>query len=199
MNGLDIFLVLLGGYTLLRGAFRGLVREISSICGLVSGFWAAQTYYPLLAQHLLHIIPGQEYANIVSYAVLFILVLLIFLLIGTALHRLLQALMLGCLDRLAGALLGLGKGLILGCLVFLALSFFLPRDAEILSESRLAPYLGLVLKKAQILVPEEVQDLLQGSGLKMQGLLQEQPLPGAHVKRSLSLVSSESESGIAGN
>lgn len=161
MNGLDIFLLLLLCYTLLRGIFRGLVREAASICGLILGFWVAHTYYPLGASYLLGLVPAQEYAEIVAYAFIFLLVLLFFLLLGSGLQSLLQSLFLGWLDRLAGALLGLGKGLILGCLVFLGLSFFLPQESSLLTESRLAPFLSLLLHKLQAVMPEAVQDLLQ--------------------------------------
>lgn len=161
MNGLDIFLVLLCGFTLLRGLFRGLVREVASISGLILGFWAAHSFYALAAKQLLVIIPAREYAEIAAYACIFLLVLLVFMILGAGLQKLLQALFLGWLDRLAGGFLGLGKGLILGCLVFLGLSFFLPRDSQLLTGSTLAPYLDLLLQQVQDLLPEEVQDLLQ--------------------------------------
>ncbi|MFW5992974.1 MAG: CvpA family protein, partial [Desulfohalobiaceae bacterium] len=158
MNGLDIFLIVLGGYTFLRGIFRGLVREAASICGLILGFWLAHNSYPLAAEPLQRIIPAQEYAEIVAYACLFMLALLFFLLLGIGLQRLLQALLLGWLDRLAGALLGLAKGLILACLVFLGLGFFLPQDSTLLTESRLAPYLVLVLHKLESVLPQNLHE-----------------------------------------
>lgn len=161
MNGLDIFLVLLCGYTFIRGIFRGLVRETASICGLVLGFWTAHTFYAWAADYLQRLIPVQQYAEIAAYACIFLLVLIFFLLLGTGLQRLLQALFLGWLDRLAGALLGLSKGVILGCLVFLGLSFFLSPESNLLAESRLAPLLSLVLQKLHSVLPEAVQELLQ--------------------------------------
>jgi membrane protein required for colicin V production len=34
----------------IRGIFRGLVRELASIVGVLGGFYAAYSYYPHVAQ-----------------------------------------------------------------------------------------------------------------------------------------------------
>ncbi|MGA6927040.1 MAG: CvpA family protein, partial [Desulfosarcina sp.] len=50
MNPFDIVVVTILAYGLIRGIFRGLVREISSIVGVLGGFYAAYTYYPQVAR-----------------------------------------------------------------------------------------------------------------------------------------------------
>ncbi|MBW1983457.1 MAG: CvpA family protein, partial [Deltaproteobacteria bacterium] len=45
MNTFDIIIAAIFGYCLVRGLFRGLIKELASIIGVLSGFYAAYTYY----------------------------------------------------------------------------------------------------------------------------------------------------------
>ena len=44
MNYLDIIIVVILSYCVIRGVFRGLIKELSSIIGVFGGFYAAYTY-----------------------------------------------------------------------------------------------------------------------------------------------------------
>ena len=46
MNPFDILMLIILAYGLIRGIFRGLVRELASIIGVLGGFYAAYSYYP---------------------------------------------------------------------------------------------------------------------------------------------------------
>ncbi|MGD9259358.1 MAG: CvpA family protein, partial [Desulfobacterales bacterium] len=38
MNPFDILIIIILGYSLIRGLFRGLVKEVASIIGVLGGF-----------------------------------------------------------------------------------------------------------------------------------------------------------------
>ena len=45
MSALDIALTVILSYFLIRGVFRGLVKEVVGILGLAVAFWAASVYW----------------------------------------------------------------------------------------------------------------------------------------------------------
>ena len=48
MNLFDIGVLVIVGFCLIRGGFRGLIREVSGIIGIVAAFYGANTYYLML-------------------------------------------------------------------------------------------------------------------------------------------------------
>ena len=52
MNLFDIVVVIIIGFCLIRGGFRGLVKELSAIVGVLAGYYGAYTYYPEVAAML---------------------------------------------------------------------------------------------------------------------------------------------------
>ena len=76
MNILDIVIGVILGFCLVRGIFRGTVKEIISIIGVFVGFYAAYTYYPIVGNWLSRLITNKSYLNIVSFFITFIIVFL---------------------------------------------------------------------------------------------------------------------------
>ena len=71
MNALDIVICIIGGFCLVRGLFRGIIKEVSSVFGVLVGFYGAYTYYPLLAQWFSKIIADKSYLYIISFLTAF--------------------------------------------------------------------------------------------------------------------------------
>ncbi|MBW2037413.1 MAG: CvpA family protein, partial [Deltaproteobacteria bacterium] len=61
MNVIDIIITVIGAFCFIRGIFRGILKEITSIIGVFVGFYAAYTYYPLLAKVLSQLITNESY------------------------------------------------------------------------------------------------------------------------------------------
>lgn len=140
MNVLDI---VIGGiliYTLIRGIFRGLVEEVSSIIGVIGGFYAAYFYYPTAARWLDRWIDEPAYAQIVGFLVIFAAVIILVGILGVVVKYLLNIASLGWVDRVCGALFGSFKGLLIVSVLLFALTAFLPKGAPLMQESRLAPH-----------------------------------------------------------
>lgn len=135
MNALDYTLIAVFGYCLGRGVFRGLVKELSSIIGVLGGFYAAYSYYPLVAKPLANWITNTGYLYIISFLVLFISIYLVVSFTGVVIKHLMNIAFLGWADRVCGALFGSLKGLLVISIMVLMLTAFLPRNTTILQRS----------------------------------------------------------------
>jgi len=123
MNLLDIaILVLLAGFVL-KGLWRGLLRELCSLCGLFGGVFLALRYHAPLAELLMEAVdwPGQL-CVVIAFVALLLLTVIFFGLLGFILSRFVKLLFLGGFNRVAGALFGLLQGALLLTLVLYGLS-----------------------------------------------------------------------------
>ncbi len=135
MNVLDYTLIAIFGYCLGRGVFRGLVKELSSIIGVLGGFYAAYTYYPLMAKALDGWISDPGYLNIFSFLLLFVVTYLTVSFTGVIIKHLMNIAFLGWTDRVCGALFGAIKGILIVTIVILMLTAFLSNNSAILERS----------------------------------------------------------------
>lgn len=142
MNPFDILIVTIFAYGLIRGIFRGVVREISSIIGVLGGFYGAYTYYPHLARLISPWIKTQAYQNIISYLVIFSAVVIVVGILAIVIKYLLNIAFLGWLDRFGGVVLGAVKGCLVACVLFIVFTAFLPKGSTFLRDSTLAPHVS---------------------------------------------------------
>lgn len=157
MNSLDVFFVVILGFFLFRGIFRGLVLEISSIAGLVAGFLVSNRYYSDLQPVAARIIPGQEWSQVAAYLGIFLTTMFAVAILSLFLKKILRMIMLGWLDRLGGGLMGFIKaGLICG-LTLLILTVFLPRNHELILTSQISPYICAMSQNLSGFLPEELK------------------------------------------
>lgn len=138
MNLLDLVLAVIVGYCLIRGVFRGLIKELSSIIGVAGGFYAAFTYYPILAGQLARWITNPGYLNILSFLTIFMVVCVVVSIAGVVIKYLMNIAFLGWTDRFSGALFGTIKGVLITSVLILVLTTFLPRKAAVIEKSWIA-------------------------------------------------------------
>ncbi len=138
MNPFDILLAIIIVYSLVRGIFRGLVKEISSIVGVVGGFFAGYTFYPNLAGMIGKVFSNQAYARLVAFLAIFILVYLAISICGVIIKYLMNIVYLGWTDRIGGGLFGLTKAILIAAVLVMAFTAFLPKNAPLIKESRIA-------------------------------------------------------------
>jgi membrane protein required for colicin V production len=158
MNALDIVIGVIGGFCLIRGVFRGIVKEIASIAGVLVGFYAAYTYYGPVARWLSPLIKNESYRSIAGFCLTFTLLFLAVGFLGVVLRHMLKAAALGGLDRVFGALFGLVKALLIASVLLVALTTFLSKDAPVMKNSVLAPYVSVVSQKMALLVPKDMKE-----------------------------------------
>jgi len=148
MNLLDLIIIASMILLLVRGIFRGFFREIGSIAGVILGIWLAASYQPAMTRYLRHSLPNADVSilQLISFAVVFTLVLLLCNLGGWAVSLVLRRVFLGWADRSLGAGLALVKGVIITYLAIVLLTFLVPSKTPLVAESRLAP---LVIRSYQ--------------------------------------------------
>jgi membrane protein required for colicin V production len=157
MNPFDVFIIIILGYSIVRGLFRGLVKEVSSIFGVLGGFYAAYSYYPVMAKILAGLVVNVSYLNILSFLVIFCSILIIISILGVVIKYLLNVAFLGWIDRLCGVFFGLIKGVLIVTVLFIILTTFLPKGASLIKKSVLAPHVIWVSEKMVNVVSKEMK------------------------------------------
>ena len=157
MNPFDILIIVILGYSLVRGLFRGLVKEVSSIIGVLGGFYAAYTYYKNLGGLLAGVIHDVSYLNILSFLLIFCGVLILVSALGVIIKYLLNIAFLGWVDRIGGVIFGLAKGLLIVSVLFISLTAFLPKGTAFIKNSKLAPHVSWLSENMAKVVSKEMK------------------------------------------
>jgi membrane protein required for colicin V production len=157
MNPFDILIIVILGYSLVRGLFRGLVKELSSIVGVLGGFYAAYTYYNVLAGWLSRLIHDISYLNILSFLIIFCGVLIIVGVLGVIIKYLLNIAFLGWIDRIGGVVFGVLKGILIVSILFITLTAFLPKGTAFIKNSELAPHVSWISEKMANVISKEMK------------------------------------------
>ncbi|ACV69478.1 CvpA family protein [Desulfohalobium retbaense] len=173
MNGLDIFFLLVLVLGLVRGLFRGLIRELTSILSLIAGFFAANTYYPVLEPYLKPLLPNPPYTQIVSYTLILLTVIAAVFFIGSAIRKLLHITLLGGVDRILGGISGLVKAGLLCSIVLFVMTTFLPDNTPVLRDSQTAPYVHRFTSTVTGLIPDDLRETFDQKSQSLQQSWQE--------------------------
>lgn len=120
---IDIVIILSLVFFLIKGFQQGLIRQTMALVGLILGLKLASDEYQFVATFIkTEFAVSDTAANIIGFAVILIIVMLVVNLIGWILRSLTKVLFLSFLDRIIGAILGLVKGGIIVYLVLLLIS-----------------------------------------------------------------------------
>lgn len=157
MNPFDITAIVILGYCLIRGFFRGLIKELAAIVGVVGGYYTGNLYYQDLEAFLSRWIHAPDYLNLISFLIIFCVVLIAVSILGVVIKYLLKIAFLGWIDRFFGLCFGTAKGvLIVAVLLFLATTF-LPRSTPLMRDSHLAPYVTVIAENMTRIIPQEMK------------------------------------------
>jgi membrane protein required for colicin V production len=172
MNSFDIFIIVVVGFCLIRGVFRGLIKELSSIIGVLAGFYGAYTYYMKLAKLLSKWISDTGYLNILSFLLIFCAVFIIISVLGVVIKYLLNIAFLGWVDRICGAGFGLMKGVLIVAVVLITLTAFLPKGSPLIKKSHLAPHVAMVSETMAKVVSKDMKDQFVVKMTELKGIWQ---------------------------
>ena len=157
MNPLDMAIIVIIAFCLIRGIFRGLIKEIASIVGVFAGFYAAYSYYGIIAKPLSKWITNIPYLNILSFLIIFSVIFIIISIIGVIIKYLLNIAFLGWLDRIGGAGCGIIMGLLIVAVILIALTTFLPKGTPVIKNSLLSPHVTKVSEKMVKIVSKDMK------------------------------------------
>lgn len=156
MNPFDILICIILVFCLIRGLFRGMVSELSSIIGVLGGFFAAYRYHPAVADPLSKWITDTAYLNIAGFFIIFTAVFIGIGLMGKLIKSILKIVLMGWFDRIFGAGLGAAKGILLAAVLIFALTALLPQGSSYVKNSVISPYISMVSKKISRFVTKEL-------------------------------------------
>ena len=121
MSTLDLLILVPLAFGLIKGFSRGFVREVAALTGLFIGIIFAY----LLSEHVfqyftIYFESAVFELKIISYVVVFLLTILIINALARMLTRVLKLVALSGINRILGAILGLGKWLVIvGVAIFI--------------------------------------------------------------------------------
>ncbi len=137
--GFDLIFLVIMGMAFLYGFFRGFLRQLLSLVGLLTAFYMAINHPHRAINLLSPYIKNPELLKIAGGVVTFIAVYLFFAAISMIISFVVKG-SIGLLDRLLGGLFALAKALVLFiALVMLLISFDTSRNFVL--SSRAGPYL----------------------------------------------------------
>jgi len=158
MNALDISILVILVFCLIRGIFRGLVKENIKIIGVLGGFFAAFNYYTIAAGILSRWVSNPAYLNILGFLVLFFGVIIVVSILGVIIKYLLNISFLGWVDRICGAGFGTIKGILIVSILLIVFIAFLPKGSPVLKNSLLSPYVTLVSENMAKIVSKDMKN-----------------------------------------
>ncbi|MBB5317994.1 CvpA family protein [Tunturibacter empetritectus] len=163
MNLFDWFLIAILAYSTIVAFFRGIIRELFSLGGLIVGILIASWNYNRLAIYLQRLIATPSIAEMVSFFLLVIGVMVLSALLGRALNRTAHAIGLGFFDRILGAVFGFARGCLLGVAILMAIAAFSPHPPWI-KNSQLSSYFLAGAHAVSFVVPHDLQQrILDGA------------------------------------
>jgi membrane protein required for colicin V production len=136
--------------------WRGLIREVVSLVAWLVALWVAARF----AVDVSPIVPGSisspPLRYLTAFAVLFSATVIGLELLGFFVARLLRSVGLGFIDRLLGAIFGLGRGVLIAWILTLAGGFTTLPQRDWWRDAVLAPPLQTAVLAARPLLPLEL-------------------------------------------
>jgi membrane protein required for colicin V production len=140
MNTLDYIIIGFLLFLVIRGIFRGFVREIFSLAGVIAGLWLGNYYQLWLSNIMKRWFPLPEYLPLVSFILIFITLLILCNILGWSLKLLIKNALVGWFDKCGGMVLAILKGLLLCSIILVVFTFYFPADkTPFIAKSTLAP------------------------------------------------------------
>lgn len=170
MSTIDIILVIFLLYFAFKGFTSGFIISIATLIGLVLGFYAASHFSEFTSAWLQKDM-GLKSGNIklIAYIVTFVIVVVLIFLLGRFMTGVVKTVGLGIVNRLAGAILGIAKGMLIASFLFLMFTRIDPHEGLFTAAHKK----GSVLYKPVSAVAPAVIPLLQKYTDQVQQLIKQ--------------------------
>jgi len=156
MNWLDIIILITLAAAVISGLAIGIVRSVINLVGLLLGIFLAGRCYETVGSWL-GFISNTDIANTVGFLLIVLVVMIIAGIVCALLRRLMSAVLLGCLDRLLGGIVGLAIGaLAWSALLALWVKYF---SSGAVSDSRIAEFLLDTFPLVLVLLPSSFENI----------------------------------------
>ena len=154
LTSFDVIVALIFLVFIIRGVWIGFMRQLTTFLALVGSYWLAGRYSGQLMPYVEQFIENPKIVFLVSFALLFLVSALVFILSGKVLRRVMEITLLGWFDRFLGLLLGIVKGVVVAVLLFMLLASSLSASNDLFRKSLSSPY----LEQGADIVRQVIQD-----------------------------------------
>ena len=121
MQGLDLVILIFTAFLLIKGVWKGFVKEVAGIIAVVLAVFISFRFHKDTAGYLVSFI-DDKYVTVTAYLVLFLAVYLAVMLFGNLLDKVLKSVFLGGVNRILGGVFGLLKSVLWLTLITFAYS-----------------------------------------------------------------------------
>ena len=146
---------------ILEGLIKGGVKQLSSLLGIIAGFFFSGRLSPYISPILKNLSTNETFLKflpIISIAIAFILIYIAFMLLGAIFRFILRSLSLGIIDKFLGIIFGIVKGSLLVTLIYLAIVVTIPSMKPKLVRGKTYPIIQYTLMITQKLLPKNWQE-----------------------------------------
>ena len=109
---------------------RGFVRELFSLVAWVGAYFAAAKLYHLAVPFVHHYIKNDKAVEWASMAAVFTVTLIALIIVGSLICNLIKGSTLTAIDRSLGFVFGLGRGVLVVCIIYLVATMVLWPDID---------------------------------------------------------------------
>jgi len=159
---IDILIAVAIVISVIVGIIRGFVKEAISIASLLVAIWAALFFGPGIGEISDSWISSPDLQAWFGRILVFAVVLSIGGLLGWGISKLVRLSVLSGMDRLAGAVFGAGRGVLLAALFVLGGQFAGFDNDNWWKQSILIPHLEVVAEWITIMAPQGYEILMPG-------------------------------------
>lgn len=125
INLLDIILIIPLLLFAWNGYKKGFIVEVASLAALILGLYIAFFFSDFAAEMLNSLFDlDQKYVAVFAFLITFIVVIFLVLTVGKIVQQFINILLLGFLNKLAGAVFGLLKGALLLSILIFVINYF---------------------------------------------------------------------------
>ncbi|MCY1721657.1 CvpA family protein [Prolixibacteraceae bacterium Z1-6] len=134
MNYIDIVLGILLIFAAISGFRKGLITELASLAALILGIWGAIKFSYLTTDFLIDNFKLEtEYMNLISFAITFVVIVILVHIVGNTVTKLVETVMLGFVNKMAGLVFGVVKAALILSIILVVFDK-IDDDVHILNE-----------------------------------------------------------------
>lgn len=120
MNYIDIILVLLLVFSAIGGFKNGLIVELASLAALILGIWGAIHFSYITSDFFIENLNfNSEHLPVISFIVTFVVIVILVHIVANTVEKLLETVMLGFVNKLAGLVFGVVKSALILSIILL--------------------------------------------------------------------------------
>jgi len=162
MNWLDIVILIIITFLALLGIRRGFIRGTFSFLAIIVGIVIGIMFYELAGQVFINtgVVANKSIASVLGFIILTIICYILIQSFAWLLTKLMGALHLSIIDRIAGGFLGVVIGIIVVFFIISGLGFFYKENEPPLKNSVVVPYINVSYEIIKETLPEEFKEHL---------------------------------------